>query len=662
MLAIGRRYLNFWPVFWAFFLLVIQVVTNLWLPTITADLINRGIAEADMKYIWSMGAIMLLVALLSWFSAIGNVYFASKQSQGLGMKLRRDLFKKVLFMDERHFQDFGDATLITRTTNDVTQLQNLYQTMLRMMLMAPMMLIGSIFMAWKLSHDLMVVFLIALPILTVAVAVNIAIAMPRFRSMQKKIDKINLIFQQGLTGVRVIRAFNRDAYELEKFDHANRDLTKTSRVVLTTIALLMPIMTVILSFTNVGIVWFGAKLIGQNLMGMGSLVAFLTYATQILMSFMQLSAVAVMVPRAQVSATRVREVLNRVDKITDENADVIVNPVVNMRENTDAIVNPVVNMRENTDVIVNPVVNMRENADVIVNLAVNIEENTDVNKMPRLELKNVSFKFDEAQRPALQDVSVKVKAGEMLAIIGGTGSGKSTLLNLLARLMDVTQGSIELDGQDIRQMRQQDLHEKVALTQQKAMLFSGTVRSNLRFGKADASDSEMWQALEIAQAADFVREQGGLDLAVEQNGANFSGGQRQRLSIARTLIKPAEIYLFDDSFSALDFATDSRLRKALNASVRHQDKIKVLVAQRIATVMNAQQILVLENGRTVGLGNHEQLARTCPQYQEIMRSQLSDEDLAKMGISLENEEISSKTHDRSGNTGPSQLMKGGKRQ
>ena len=306
MLTIGRRYLNFWPVFWALFLLVIQVVTNLWLPTITADIINKGIGQSDMKYIWFMGLIMLIVALASWISAIGNVYFASKQSQGLGMKLRRDLFNKVLFMDERNFQDFGDATLITRTTNDVTQLQNVFQTMLRMMLMAPMMLIGSIFMAWKLSHDLMLVFLISLPILTLAVVINIAIAMPRFRSMQTKVDKINLIFQQGLTGVRVIRAFRRDQYEIDKLDEANRDLTHTSRVVLITIAMLMPIMTVILSFTNIGIVWFGAQLIGKDMMEMGSLVAFLTYASQILMSFMQLSAVAVMVPRAQVSAVRVR--------------------------------------------------------------------------------------------------------------------------------------------------------------------------------------------------------------------------------------------------------------------------------------------------------------------------------------------------------------------
>jgi len=405
MLNIGRRYLNFWPVFWALFLLIIQVVTNLWLPTITADIINKGIAQSDMTYIWTMGAVMLAVALISWLSAIGNVYFASKQSQGLGKKLRGDLFKKILFMDERNFQDFGDATLITRTTNDVTQLQNVFQTMLRMMLMAPMMLIGSIFMAWHLSHDLMLVFVVALPVLALAVVINIAIAMPRFRSMQTKIDKINLIFQQGLTGERVIRAFNRDDYEIEKFDEANRDLTHTSRVVLTTIALLMPIMTVILSFTNIGIVWFGARLISQKMMEMGALVAFLTYATQILMSFMQLSAVAVMVPRAQVSAQRVREVLEKEDKIKDPNPTVAKERLPELSRHA-------------------------------------------------LQLEQVSFKFDAAAREVLTDLSVTVEQGETLAIIGGTGAGKTTLLHLIARLMDPTLGNIKLDGDDIRLLSQ----------------------------------------------------------------------------------------------------------------------------------------------------------------------------------------------------------------
>ena len=582
MINLGRRYLHFWPVFMAILFLVIQVVTNLMLPNITADIINKGIANHRMNYIWSMGGVMLIVALASWLSALINVFFASRESQLLGKNLRHDVFKKVMYMDDAAFNDFGDSTLITRTTNDITQLQNVYQTVLRMMLMSPLMLIGSIFMAWNLSHDLLLVFAVSLPLLLIAVAVNMAIAIPRFRLMQGLVDKINLVFQQGLTGVRVIRAFNRDDYEVQKFDAANRDLTHTSRVVLTTVAMLMPIMTVILSFTNVAIVWYGAKLIGSGMMPMGNLVAFLTYASQILMSFMQLSAVVVMIPRAQVSATRVREVLEREDEVLD------------------------------------PLTPTLENA----------------NLHSTLSFDHVSYKFAEAERNALSDLTAKVSAGQTLAVIGGTGSGKSTLINLIARLVDVTSGSISLNGTDIRQMTQHQLHDQIAITQQKAVLFSGTVRSNLYFGKPDASDDEMWQALEIAQAADFIREQGGLDMPIEQNGANFSGGQRQRLAIARTLIKPATAYLFDDSFSALDFATDAKLRHAVNHSPKHQSAIKVIVAQRIATVMNADLILVLENGMTAGLGTHQELAKTCPQYQEIMQSQLSDKDLQDMGIDL----------------------------
>ncbi len=581
MLNIGRRYLQAWPVFLALLFLVVQVVTNLWLPTITANIINKGIAQHNLNYIWAMGGLMLIVALASWVSAIINVYYASKQSQRLGRNLRHDLFKKVMYMDDSAFNEFGDSTLITRTTNDITQLQNVFQTMLRMMLMAPLMLVGSILMAWNLSQNLMLVFAVALPLLTLAVVINMAIAIPRFRAMQGLVDRINLVFQQGLTGVRVIRAFNRDDFEVKKFDDANRDLTHTSRVVLTTVAMLMPIMTVILSFTNVAIVWFGAKLIGQDAMPMGNLVAFLTYASQILMSFMQLSAVAVMVPRAQVSAIRVREIMEREDKVLD-----LSNPV-----------------------------------------------STDKAQIG-LDFNTVSYKFEEAEREALSAVSFHVKGGQTLAIIGGTGSGKSTIINLVARLMDVTSGEIRVNQTPIRSMSQHDLHHFVAMTQQKAVLFSGTVRSNLYFGKPDATDEEMWQVLQIAQAADFIREQGGLNMKVEQNGANFSGGQRQRLAIARTLIKPASIYLFDDSFSALDFATDAKLRQAIGQSEKHRKAIKVIVAQRIATVMNADQILVLENGHAVGLGQHRELARNCAQYQDIMRSQLSDEDLQAMGINF----------------------------
>ncbi|MDR0299108.1 MAG: ABC transporter ATP-binding protein/permease [Streptococcaceae bacterium] len=580
MINIGKKYLQALPVTLAILFLIVQVVTNLMLPNITADIINKGIAKSNLNYIWMQGFWMLLVALISWLAAILNVYFASQQSQRLGRKLRSDVFKRIVKMDESSFKEFGDATLITRSTNDVTQLQNVYQTALRMMLMSPLMLVGSIFMAWNLDHNLILVFLVALPLLAIAAVINIMLVMPRFRKMQEKIDKINLVFQQGLTGVRVIRAFNRDDYELEKFDLANKDLTRISQFVMATVAMLGPIMTVILSATNLAIVWFGAQLIGKGLMGMGNLVAFLTYANQILLSFMQLTAVMVMIPRAQVSAVRVSEVLNSKEKILEP-----VNPI-------------------------------------------------ELLSADEMKFEKVTFAFSQAERPALSDINFTVKKGKTLAIIGGTGSGKSTLLNLIVRLMDVSSGNISISGIDIRNLSQKALHDKVSLTQQKAVLFSGTIRSNMLFGKQDASDEEIWSALEIAQASDFVKVQGGLEMTVEQNGSNFSGGQRQRLAIARTLIKKADFYCFDDSFSALDFATDAKLRAAINASPSHRDKIKIIVAQRIATVMNADLILVLDKGQEVGFGSHAELVKSCETYQDIMRSQLSDKDLEKMGVTL----------------------------
>ncbi|HEY0221652.1 ABC transporter ATP-binding protein [Lactovum miscens] len=585
MIIIGKKYLQPLPVFLAIFFLIVQVVTNLLLPNLTSDIINKGIAKSDLNYIWAQGGTMLIVALVSWLAAVLNVYYASIQSQRLGMRLRSDLFEKVIKMDESAFSDFGDATLITRTTNDVTQLQNVYQTALRMMLMSPLMLIGSIFMAWNLDHNLIWVFIVALPLLAIVAVVNIAMVMPRFRLMQEKIDKINLIFQQGLTGVRVIRAFNRDNYEIEKFDRANKDLTKISQFVMATVAMLGPIMTVILSATNLAIVWFGAQLIGKGLMGLGNLVAFLTYATQILLSFMQLTAVMVMVPRAQVSAVRANEILNTEEKIVDP-------------ENSESLSAPI-----------------------------------------EMKFIDVSYAFSNAERPALSRINFTVTKGQTLAIIGGTGSGKSTLLSLIARLMDVTSGEILIAGRDIRSLSQYNLHEKISLTQQKAVLFSGTVKSNMLYGRPEATDAMIWTALDIAQATDFVKEQGGLEMTVEQNGGNFSGGQRQRLAIARTLIKDADYYCFDDSFSALDFATDTKLRTAINSSPQFQDKIKIIVAQRIATVMNADQILVLDKGEVVGLGDHASLAKNCSAYQDIMRSQLSEKDLESMGISLKIEEV-----------------------
>jgi len=579
MYRIGKKYLQMPYVLLAIFFLIMQVAADLSLPTITSHIINKGIAQNNQPYIWHMGAIMLGIAFMGITGAVLNVYFAATQSQRLGMKLRHDLFHKITHMDVQNVDKFGDATLITRTTNDVTQLQNVFQTGLRMMLMSPIMLIGASIMVWNLDRNLTMVFAVALPLLAISVFVNMAIAMPRFKKMQGKVDKINLIFQQGLSGVRVIRAFNRDKFEIDKFAGANKDLTHTARVVFTTTAMMFPIMQFILSATNIGIVWFGATFIGKGMMPVGNLVAFLTYATQILMSFMQLSMVITVVPRAQASADRVNAVMDERDLVHDP-----------------------------------------ENALELPN------------EKPSLVFDHVEYTFPNANRPVLKNLNFMVQSGQTLAIIGGTGAGKSTFMNLIPRLIDPTKGRILLNGVDIKQLTQHDLHAAIAITQQKAVLFSGTVRSNLQYGKHDATEEEMNAALVTAQSADFVAEQGGLDMTVEQNGGNFSGGQRQRLAIARTLIKQALVYVFDDSFSALDFATDANLRKAINTDPRLHDSIKVIVAQRIATVMNADLIIVLENGQITGMGTHDELAKTNEQYQEIMHSQLSDEDLKEVGL------------------------------
>ena len=479
MIRIGKKYLEPIPVLLAVIFLIVQVSADLSLPTITSDIINKGIAKQNIGYIWQMGGVMLVIAILGWTGAVLNVFFAATQSQKLGSKLRSSLFKKVTYMDASNVSKFGDATLITRTTNDVTQLQNVFQTALRMMLMSPFLFVGAMIMALRLNTRLTTVFAFSLPILAIAVFVIVKIAVPRFKTMQTKVDRINLVFQQGLTGVRVIRAFGRDGFEREKFDTANRDLTHTARVVFTTVAMMMPVMTIILSFTNVGIVWLGAKLIGANLMPMGNLVAFLTYATQILMSFMQLSMVIVMVPRAQASADRINEVLDTEDTIVD----------VATPQKLPATA-------------------------------------------PELAFDNVLYCFPGAEKPALSGLTAKVFSGQTMAIIGGTGSGKSTILNLIPRLLDATSGTITLNGVDIRQLSQTDLHAAVSITQQKAVLFAGTIRSNLQFGLPLATDDQMWEALRIAQATDFVEAGGGLDMVVQQDGANFSGGQRQRLAIA----------------------------------------------------------------------------------------------------------------------------------
>ncbi|MGN1284525.1 MAG: ABC transporter ATP-binding protein, partial [Candidatus Limosilactobacillus intestinavium] len=538
-----------------------------------SDLIDNGILKQNIGYIWSEGGKMLVVAALGLIAAAVNVYFASTQAMKVGKKLREQIYRKVLHFSSQEMSKFGGSSLITRSTNDIVQIQNVMVQVLRMMLQSPIMLIAACVLAYYREPRLTKVFLISLPVLAIAVIAIMYFAIPLFKSIQKKTDQINLVFREGLTGVRVIRAFNQEKREQSRFQRANDDYTNTGIKAYTIVSFLFPIMTLVLSLTNIGIIWLGAHLIAQMSMQVGNLIAFMTYSTQILISFMMLSMVFVFIPRASASAKRVNDVLGQEEVIADPQ-----NPV----KLTDA-------------------------------------------SEASLSFENVDFRYSGAEKLTLTGLNFDIHAGQTLAIIGGTGSGKSSLVNLIPRLFDIEKGKIKVDGYPINQLTQHDLHRLISITQQKAVLFSGTIRSNMQFGMENATDDQIWHALEVAQAADFVKEAGGLDAVVEQNGANFSGGQRQRLAIARTIIKPASIYIFDDSFSALDFKTDAKLRSALKQDNQLQKAVTVIVAQRISTVANADLILVLDDGKVVGQGSHAQLVAENKTYQQILNSQIQKE-------------------------------------
>ncbi|MFT9410526.1 ABC transporter ATP-binding protein [Liquorilactobacillus hordei] len=575
MYKIVRTRLEKWPVLAAAFFMIIQVFCNLTLPTLTSDMINKGVAAGNTNYIWQVGAKMLGITLIGILAAAGNVFFASTQAQKLGTKLRNALFEKVLKFGSHEVDKFGASSLTTRTTNDVLQIQNVTVMILRMMLQAPAMLIGGIIMAYLSEKKLTIVFLVSLPLLAIAIGIVMSLAGPLFSSLQKKIDRINLVFREGLTGVRVVRAFRQDNFEQTRFEDANKSYTNTAIKAFSLVSLMFPVMTLILNGTNIGIIWIGANLITKQSMEVGNLVSFMTYAAMILFSFMMLSMVFVFIPRAQAAAVRIQEVLDTEYSIKEDPQPTVLN-------------------------------------------------NSEIS----LEFKNVNFRYAHAERRALESINLNLHSGQTLAIIGGTGAGKSTLINLIPRLYDIESGKIRLNGIDISKLPQSQLHEQVSFVQQKAFLFKGTIRSNLQVGKPDATEKEMWHALEVAQATEFVKElDNGLDSVVEHNGANFSGGQRQRLAIARALIKPAAIYIFDDSFSALDFKTDAKLRKALADDNKISHSIVIIVAQRIATVTTANQIIVLDGGKDVGHGTHNELKKSNPTYQEIIKSQLKGEDI-----------------------------------
>ena len=545
----------------------IQAVAGLYLPTLNSDIINNGVVKNDVGYIWRIGGVMLVVTFLQVIFSITAVYFGAKIAMGFGRDVRRALFHQVNDFSSREVAQFGAPSLITRITNDVQQVQMLVLMTFTLILGAPFTAIGGIFLAMHQDLGLSRILMIAIPILTVLLGLIIRSMVPTFRRMQERIDRINVILREQLTGIRIVRAFVREPEEMARFSEANAAVTETALTGGRLQALMFPTATLVINVSSVAVVWFGSDRISEGLMKPGAMIAFLTYLTQILMSVMMTTWMAALLPRASVSAERIQEVLN-----TPTSVVIADHPV------------------------------------------------TELSQTAVLQFEKVGFHYPGAEQPVLKDVSFTVRAGQTLAVIGSTGSGKTTLINLVPRLFDATEGAVLLDGVDVRDLAPEAMWSRVGIVPQKPYLFSGTVASNLTYGKEDATEEEMWTALRTAQAEDFVRAMpGGLQATIAQGGSNVSGGQRQRLAIARALIRQPEIYLFDDSFSALDLATDARLRAALAPYVRNA--VVLVVAQRVSTIRDADQILVLEDGECVGIGTHDELLTTCPTYLEIVDSQ-----------------------------------------
>ena len=550
-------------------LLVAQTVGNLYLPNLNADIINDGVVTGNLHYIIRTGVWMILLTFAIGIFAVIAVYLASRVSMATGADMRRSVFARVQSFSARDVNHFGTASLITRNTNDIQQIQLFLQMALTMMVIAPIMSVGGIIMALHEGTKLSTLLLVSIPVMTAFIGVVMVRVIPQFRSMQTKIDRINQVLREQITGVRVIRAFVRRESEAERFARANADLTGTALRVNRIFALTMPVMMVILNLSSVAVIWFGGRFVSEGSMPIGNLTAFLTYILQILTSVMMAVMVTILVPRAAASAERIAEVLDTVPTITDPTSPITPVPTGSVH------------------------------------------------------LTNVSFAYPGSERPVLDAITVAFEPGVTSAIIGGTGSGKTTLVTLIPRLFDVTTGAVEVNGVDVRDQRQETLWAGIGLVPQTAFLFSGTVATNLRFARPDATDAELWRALEVAQARDFVAAMpGGLDAPIDQGGTNVSGGQRQRLAIARALVKRPRIYLFDDCFSALDAATDTRLREALVAETT--DATVIIVAQRVSTIMHADRVVVLDDGLVVGVGTHDELVESCDSYREIVISQLGE--------------------------------------
>ena len=573
-------------------LVFLQTLAELYLPNLMSHIVDTGIVQGDTAYIMRVGGYMLAVALGGTLCAIVAGYLTAKSAVGFGKNLRSRVFSHVEGFSANEVNKIGTASLITRTTNDITQVQMFVIIMLRMMVMAPMMAIGGITMAVQKDATLSLVLVFAVPVLAAVILGIARRGMPLFRAQQAKLDKLNLVLRENLTGVRVIRAFDRVDHEKSRLNEANRDLTDTAVKANRVMAALMPTMTLLISYAMIAIVWFGGIRIDEGHMQVGDLMAFIQYAMQIMFSLMMGSLMFVMIPRASASAARINEVLSVTPKIVDRVVDQAV----------DRVADPAVDQAQAK----------RERAG---------------EKRGLVEFRDVTFSYPGAEQPVLSHVSFTVGPGEVTAIIGGTGSGKSTLISLIPRFHDVDSGSVLVDGADVRDMPLADLRSRIGFVPQKAVLFTGTIAENIRYGKEDATIDEVRRAAEIAQATEFVTGlKDGFDSIIAQGGTNVSGGQKQRLAIARALVRRPEVYVFDDSFSALDFKTDAKLRSALKKAT--VDATVLIVAQRVGTVMDADRIIVLEEGRIAGIGAHKELLETCEVYREIVSSQLSPEEIA----------------------------------
>ena len=577
-----KHILRIFSGYWLMFIILVgftyaMVMANLWLPDKMSEIVNNGIIKQDMPAIWHNGLAMILVTAAGGLCSIVIGFLASRIATGVAQKLRMELFERVESFALADFNKFSTASLTTRSTNDIQQIQMTSILLLRLALMAPIMAIGGLQKAIHNAPNLSWIIALAVSVLLVVIAVLFVIAVPRFKKLQTLVDKLNLVTRENLAGLKVIRAFHNEKIEQKKFQQANTELNKMNLFVNRLMMLLDPIMTLVMNFSSVAIVWFGAHLISSGNLQIGNMMAFLEYAMQVIISFLLLSMVFIMVPRAAVSVKRVGEVLDTLPSIVD--------PQLPQQLPNDAT--------------------------------------------GKIEFKDVTFTYPDADLPVLSSINFTAEPGQTTAFIGSTGSGKSTLINLIPRFYDVSAGQILLDGVDIRQLKLEDLYDQIGYVPQKGVLFSGTIASNIKYGNAKASQKLVEKSAKIAQATEFISElKNGYKNDIAQGGSNVSGGQRQRLSIARAIAVEPNVYIFDDSFSALDFKTDAKLRSALAKETKH--KTVLIVGQRINTIMNADKIIVLDEGKIVGQGTHQELMKNCQVYQEIAASQLSEDDLQKM--------------------------------